>query len=257
MLEESFIHIPGVGRDTERSLWEQGCTDWQTFLDQPNEFRTGHVAANAVVSYLKKSQDALQQKNHQFFAKGLRQTNAWRAWDSFKTTCAYLDIETDGGRTTQSVTVIGIWDGEFHAFVAEDNINDFRDAISHYNMIVTFFGSGFDLPILMKKYRSVIWDQLHLDLMHTARALGVRGGLKKIEQMYGITRPEGVIGLNGLDAVRLWRQARFGNKRALQTLLDYNRADVENLETLAQKMIAQLWELTRHGVLPERAEVSL
>lgn len=254
MLQQTFLHVPGIGRDTERALWHQGCDCWQTFLDNPSEFRTGSAPKATVRSVLKKSQDALAAKNHQFFGDLMRVADHWRAWDEFKSSCAYLDIETDGGRTAQAVTVIGIWDGEFRAYVAGDNIEQFRSDITKYNMIVSFFGSGFDLPILMKMYRSVIWDQLHLDLIHPARALGIRGGLKKIERMYGIQRPEGIDGLTGLDAVRLWRQHRMGRKSALQTLLDYNQADVENLETIAREMMQEMWDFTRHGVLCQRGK---
>jgi hypothetical protein len=28
MLEQTFIHIPGVGRHTERELWASGIHDW-------------------------------------------------------------------------------------------------------------------------------------------------------------------------------------------------------------------------------------
>ncbi|MBL8049398.1 MAG: ribonuclease H-like domain-containing protein [Chthonomonas sp.] len=254
MLEQTFLHVPGIGRDTERSLWEQGCENWQTFLDNPSDFRTGSAPKASVKSILKKSQDAVAARNHQFFGDLLRTTDHWRTWDVFKDKCAYLDIETDGGRTGQAVTVIGIWDGEFRAYVANDNIENFRSDITNYSMVVSFFGSGFDLPILMKMFRSVVWDHLHLDLIHPARALGIRGGLKKIEGMYGIKRPDHILGLSGLDAVRLWREHRMGRKNALQTLLDYNQADVENLEIIAREMVTEMWDYTRHGVLCERGK---
>jgi uncharacterized protein YprB with RNaseH-like and TPR domain len=63
----------------------------------------------------------------------------------------------------------------------------------------------------------------------------VTGGLKRIEQAMGIERAPHVAGLNGYDAVLLWRRYRMRrDENALQRLLDYNRADVENLERLAE-----------------------
>ena len=65
---------------------------------------------------------------------------------------------------------------------------------------------------------------------------GIRGGLKKIEKQFEIERPEGIDGLNGLDAVKLWRRfERFKDESALEKLIAYNRADVVNLERLAEE----------------------
>ncbi len=112
-------------------------------------------------------------------------------------------------------------------------------------MIVTFYGAGFDLPMLKKAFRGLSFDQVHLDLCFAFRQLGVRGGLKKIEMQMGISRGDETDGLNGLDAIRLWREYERGNTQSLETLIDYNREDVVNLETLTeilyQRMRNRAW----------------
>ncbi len=58
--------------------------------------------------------------------------------------------------------------------------------------------------------------------------------MKKIEAEVGIERSPETAGLNGFDAVRLWRAYQYGNESALDTFLTYNREDVVNLEPLAE-----------------------
>jgi uncharacterized protein len=31
VLEQTFIHIPGIGRKTEHELWQSGITSWDDF----------------------------------------------------------------------------------------------------------------------------------------------------------------------------------------------------------------------------------
>ena len=60
-----------------------------------------------------------------------------------------------------------------------------------------------------------------------------KGGLKRIERQIGISREDEIEGMSGYDAVRLWREWRTRkNQAALDLLLAYNRADIENLALL-------------------------
>lgn len=236
MLTRTFLHIDGVGATTERSLWSQGCEDWDSYLADPGRFSVGSAGLEAVVKAVKKSKAKLEKREHQFFRRALGLGEAWRAWPEFRDSCVYLDIETDGGSSGSSITTIGMYDGqEYVCLVRGQDLESFRDAISHYGMIVTFFGAGFDLPMLSKRFPDVKFDQIHLDLCPTLRRLGLRGGLKKIEKELGIDRGEDTVGLDGLAAIRLWRAYRLkGDEEALKTLIAYNREDVVNLETLAE-----------------------
>ena len=78
-------------------------------------------------------------------------------------------------------------------------------------------------------------DFAHDDLMVRCRRHGVRGGLKQIEQRFGITRR--IVGLTGRDAPRLWHEYDTnGDEHALATLLEYNREDVVNLALLEHRL---------------------
>jgi uncharacterized protein YprB with RNaseH-like and TPR domain len=113
------------------------------------------------------------------------------------------------------------------------------------DLVVTFFGSGFDLPFLQKAYPRLILKKPHFDLGLAARRLGLQGGLKSIERQLGILRAPALEGLNGWDAVRLWRRWRSGDESALDLLLCYNAADTINLERLAELLYDDM--VARYG----------
>ena len=245
MLEKTFVHIPGVGVQTERALWEAGCHTWADLAGGLDRFSCGTALREEVALSLDRSREALDGGDHQFFARRLGMGDAWRAWPDFRERCVYLDIETDGGRTGDAITTIGLYDGDgFTGLVRDVDLGNFPDIISQYSMIVTFFGSGFDLPMLQKRFRTVRFDQIHLDLCPTLRRLGMRGGLKSIEKQLGLARGDDTDGLTGMDAIRLWRRHQRGDGSALETLLAYNREDVVNLETLAEHAYSRLKALS-------------
>ncbi len=235
MLERTFLHIPGVGAQTERALWSAGCHSWSDLAGGLDRYSCGTAARDDVARHLAMSQQAYADGHHQYFARALGTSEAWRAWPEFRDRCVYLDIETDGGQSGNAITTIGLYDANgFTALVRDVDLGNFPDLISRYSMVVTFFGTGFDLPMLQKRFGTVRFDQIHLDLCPTLRKLGLKGGLKSIEKQLGLSRGEDTDGLTGMDAIRLWRQYQRGNRKSLETLIAYNREDVVNLETLAE-----------------------
>lgn len=253
MLRQTFIHIPGIGHETEASLWKQGCNSWSHYLEDLQRFKIGSADKESFRRQINSSVQALDSGRHQFFSRGLGTKESWRAFEDFRSSCVYLDIETDGGQSGQSVTMVGLYDGkDFQCLVKGDNLENFRDIISNYSMIVTFFGAGFDLPMLLKRFPGMKFDQIHLDLCPALRRVGYRGGLKKIEKEIGIARCDEAEGLNGYDAILLWqRYIRNRDDRALEKLIAYNREDVVNLEKLAELAFDKLKDdtLEKAGLL--------
>lgn len=255
MLTQTFVHVPGIGRTTERSLWHQGCPDWDTFLQSEKRFSVGSASRELARREIDKSRAALTEGNHQFFAKRLKARDAWRAYESFKESCVYLDIETENSED-EPVTAIGLYDGSrYECLLKGEDLESFRDKISHYSMIVTFCGIGFDLPVLQKRFPGLVMDQIHLDLCPLLRHLGYRGGLKKIEREFGITRSEETDGLNGLDAVRLWRAYRRGNESALDVFVQYNKEDTVNMKVLAERAFELMKAHVESSPLPQNGSV--
>lgn len=234
MLTQTFCHVPGIGKRAERMLWNQGCRDWDTLLTDFDSYSVGSASRTLTRRTIEDSQVALASGAYQFFERKLRALDTWRALHEFRDSCIYLDIETDGTSGHDSITMIGLYDGrEFTCLVQGQDLGNFLDLISHYAMVVTFFGTGFDLPVIEKQFRGFRFDQIHLDLCPVLRKMGIKGGLKKIEAQLGIERPESVQGLTGREAITLWKRARRGDDSALETLIAYNREDVVNLEYLA------------------------
>jgi uncharacterized protein YprB with RNaseH-like and TPR domain len=246
MLTATFIHAPGIGSVTERALWEQGAISWTAFLESPSPLRVPPRHRATLQSTVESSVAALEEARADYFAQALPKKEHWRAARAFPK-LGYLDIETDGGMDGDSVTVIGLYDGcETHLYVKDQNLAQFAYDCQDYDGFVTFFGTGFDLPMLKRRFpvlQNVFTDRLHIDLCPLLKRLGHQGGLKRIEQSLGITRGPEAEGLSGLDAVRLWRVWRRGGRdaeEALHVLLAYNREDVVNMKTLLLYVLPRL-----------------
>ncbi|MCE5240423.1 ribonuclease H-like domain-containing protein [bacterium] len=234
MLEKTFVHIPGVGYTTERRLWERGIRSWGDALGHvgtPGAFSAARWGL--VQDHCRQSIGSLQGGDHRYFAQMLAARDHWRACEHFRSKVGYLDIETDGGFYADAITVIGIYDGmRVKSFVRGENLEDFAEELERYALLVTFNGATFDVPFLKRAFPRAPWDQLHVDLRYMLAKLGYRGGLKQIEREVGLARDEDIAGLAGDDAIVLWQQYRRGSSEALDLLLRYNAADVENLERL-------------------------
>ncbi len=242
MLEHTFVHISGVGPATERKLWDQGIVTWTDALDCsacPTGFSNSRWSRGCRV--IEQSRAMLERGEHSHFADGLSNAEHWRAWDDFRHTVAYLDIETTGCHRNSQVTVVGLYDGvRTHTFVAGDNLEQLPEVLESYGMLVTFNGASFDLPFIERRFPEISLHHLHIDLMYALRRIGLSGGLKSIERQVGIERDDDLKGLGGWDAVRLWREYRAGDEQALDTLVRYNAADIENLEVLAARAYREL-----------------
>ena len=173
-------------------------------------------------------------ENASFFSGRLAPGDMWRIFDAFRHRAVYLDIETSGGyQGIDDITVIGIYDGaDVQSFVNGINLDAFEIAIADYDLIITFNGALFDLPFIRSRFPGISLPPAHIDLRFLMKRLGYAGGLKKIEKDLGIARESSIDGMDGFEAVRLWQAYQWGDDRALETLIRYNRADIVNLEPL-------------------------
>ncbi|MCJ7752139.1 MAG: ribonuclease H-like domain-containing protein, partial [Armatimonadetes bacterium] len=113
-----------------------------------------------------------------------------------------------------------------------EDLQDFAEDISEYSLLVTFFGTCFDVPFLLRRFPQLAFDHLHIDLCWALRRLGLTGGLKHIERQLGVPRSPETENHDGWDAVRLWREWERGSRESLDRLKAYNREDIVNLERL-------------------------
>ncbi len=175
--------------------------------------------------------------NIRFFHKRLSSSHVWRLFDRFKDRAVYLDIETNGGwGEVEEITVIGLYDGtSVQSFINGTNLNEFELAIARYDLVITFNGSQFDLPVIGRHLPHVELPPAHIDLRFFLKKLGYRGGLKAIERSFGLSRGPDIDGMDGYDAVKLWTAYQSGSQSALKRLIQYNTADTVHLKPLMEK----------------------
>ncbi len=234
LLEATYLHAQGIGRATEQKLWEAGARDWPSYLARPDtEWPLTRVQRALLTPVVEESRARLDAEDFGWFAQRLPQSEHWRAVTAFGHRLAFVDIETNGGMGANDLTVVGVYDGwRMRQFVQGVNLDEFPESISDAAILVTFFGTGFDLPFLRRAFPQLPMPQMHVDLCFLLKRLGYRGGLKRIETQMGIVRSNATSGLSGWDAVRLWREYQQGRQRSLEILLAYNADDVRNMSDL-------------------------
>jgi uncharacterized protein YprB with RNaseH-like and TPR domain len=145
---------------------------------------------------------------------------------------AYLDIETS---FLGEITVIGLY-AEDRGLVqlVGGRITDLAlwKALEGIQVICTYNGSRFDLPVIRRHLQLDLRTSFTShDLMYDCWQHNLYGGLKRVEEQLNIARR--TRGVDGVEAMRLWhRYETAHDSGALMMLLEYNREDVLNLETL-------------------------
>jgi uncharacterized protein YprB with RNaseH-like and TPR domain/predicted nuclease with RNAse H fold len=237
MLQQTFIHIPGIGKETERELWKHGIRSW----DDADKFekRFGAVGARLhqkLDEYIPLSRDAVRRKDAAFFERLSTLGEAWRVFPEFADECVYLDIETTGlSSVFDMVTMVGLYDGrKYKVFVEGDNLQELPAQLRNYSVVVTFNGAGFDLRFLKLAFPDLKVPPIHIDLRWVTRKLGMKGGLKSVEEQFGLKRDESVEDLTGFDATVLWAKHLRGEKSALEQLIQYNTEDVVHLKAIME-----------------------
>lgn len=244
MLTSTFVHLKGIGQSTERRLWREGISDWTSFLNQSavpgiSIERKGLYDRDVAAAALE-----LERGNSRYFARCLPTKEHWRLFDTFRHRILYMDIETTGTSVHAGyVTIIGFYrNGRMSTLVYGDSLSSARlqEELDQADLLVTFFGSVFDVPYLKAAFPDVRFDLPHFDVCFAARRLGLRGGLKHIEQECGIVREADIGTLDGWEAVKLWHRWRAGDSNALDLLIRYNQADTQNLEALCELLYPRL-----------------
>ena len=234
LLEATYIHGQGIGRTTESNLWEAGARTWEAYLSVPDSHWPLSLHQRTLLTPLvKESLQHLKDENFRWFANKLPVGEHWRAVPSFGHRLAFVDIETNGGMNANDITLIGVYDGwQMRQYIKGKNLQDFPESLEDAAMLVTFYGTGFDLPFIQRAFPKLEMPQMHVDLCYVLKKCGYKGGLKSIEHQLGISRSNATNGLSGLDAVRLWSEYRAGRAKSLEILLEYNAEDVKNMSDL-------------------------
>lgn len=244
MLTSTFVFLNGIGPSTERRLWQDGALHWEDFLDRPSFPGISSARKTLYDRTILDAQTHLNAGNACYFKTSLKSRDHWRLFDHFRHRTLYLDIETTGMSARDGqITVVGLYrNGRMSSLLRGDSLTEERlhDELARTDLLVTFFGSGFDIPYLQAKFPRLDLSKPHFDLCFAARRLGLQGGLKSIERELCIDREADLTGMDGWEAVHLWAQWQSGDEASLDRLLRYNAADTRNLEPLAELLYERL-----------------
>jgi uncharacterized protein YprB with RNaseH-like and TPR domain len=245
LLRNTFIHLPGIGEALEEEIWALGIETWGQFHSASELPPKVAPMRPELGSLLTECERRLADGDAAFFDRMLPPSERWRLYPSFRDRAAFIDIETTGLSAGDSdVTVVGVLDrGGFTAYVSGENLRDFPSTLARYDLLLTFNGKSFDMPFLEHFFGRPMFDEkAHIDLMWPLRRLGYRGGLKVAERRIGLDRSE-LTGLDGADAVRLWRMWEDGERGARDTLVRYNAEDVASLPAIAEFVYDRMIDL--------------
>ncbi|GAB5047190.1 ribonuclease H-like domain-containing protein [Thermodesulfovibrio sp. TK110] len=240
MIKNTFILLDGIGEKRERRLWREGILTWEDFFNCKEVLDVDYEKKRAYDEFLYKAYDALIYKNCYFFAENLKKREHWRLFEEFINDTVCLDIETNGLTPEKGgyVTVVGLYSIKgYKALIKGETLTEdtLQQAIDEHKYLITFYGSIFDIPFLKKEFPNLKIEHIpHFDLFFAGKRLGIQGGLKKLETLFLIERQENLKGLNGYDAVKLWKAHLNGSIDSLERLISYNRADTENLFQLGK-----------------------
>jgi len=183
----------------------------------------------------------LKEFEREFKKLNLSEKEKWQVYFYFPSHILFVDIETEGlSKEKNDITLIGIYkEGRYYPFIKNLNLDKALKFLAYTPIWITFGGENFDVPFIKKTFPQLKTPLIHIDLFFLNKEVGLRGGLKKIEKMLGIVRE--TEGLNGYDAVKLWRKwVEEKDKSALKKLIIYNKEDVVNLKRIMDYVIIKL-----------------
>lgn len=173
----------------------------------------------------------------------------WYQADGMK--IGYLDIESDGLKAdfaTMLTWCIKQKDGEvIYDKVTKDElfdgqtdrriINSLIEELKKYKIIITYFGTGFDVPFVRAKalHYDYIFpsyaDLYHFDLYYTVKS-------KLCISRRSLDAACDYLNIKGKTPIdrEVWRLAKYGDPKALDQVLEHNIGDVNISEQLHSKL---------------------
>lgn len=114
---------------------------------------------------------------------------------------------------------------------------DLRNELAKYDYIVTWYGTGYDIPFLAARLATQglppIGPTRHVDMYYTARSAMKFASNRQAEvtkSFFGVANRTPVIGAT-------WIRAIEGEKQAIQDIVDHCIADVQDLEDVFMKLV--------------------
>jgi len=176
----------------------------------------------------------------------------WYTFPEYK--IGYFDLETDGIKTdfgtalTWCIKEKGgkiasgvITKKELFTTIDVDKrlLQDLADELAKYKIIVTYFGTRFDVPFVRTKcmrygIKGVFeyGNTYHFDLFYTAKSK-LNLSRKSLDSVCDYL---GIKGKTPIDK-ESWRRAKYGNPKALKEVLRHNEGDVVITERVHEELL--------------------
>src|SRR5262252_1733518 len=149
MIESSFCFLPGIGGVTERRLWRDGFVTWTDFLSASAIRGIGPARKALYDEGISQAQERRARDDARYFGNLLRAGEHWRLYEWLRSRAVYLDIETN---SFGQITVLGLYgQGGFTSLLEGELLTRRRvcEELAQYDLLVTFNGTSFDLPVLL------------------------------------------------------------------------------------------------------------
>lgn len=239
MIRGALSVVPGIGPERRKRLAAAGVWDWHGLLAHADEAGLRGASLERAKAAVEEAERAAQTGDIAWFLKHVAPADRWRILAEWMDDASYFDIETDGVEGAVSVTFISCWhQDELRSFVRGENLDEFLDVLDEVRLLVSFNGAAFDVPHIEREFHIPHLPCPHLDLMPVLKREGMTGGLKRIEKACGLERPPDIAGLDGQEAVWLWRLWETDGARAARRVLErYALADALSLKYLAARVV--------------------
>jgi uncharacterized protein YprB with RNaseH-like and TPR domain len=234
LLRRTFVHLTGIGPQTERHLWSLGIRDWDQLAGEVAGLFKGK-RLEGIQRALDDSMAAWARGDLWHLHRALPGHERWRLVAGGFDGIAYFDIEaSEGGMPPEahSTAVCFYFRGEVlqeHEHGRKRRL--IERMLDECTLLCTYSGASYDVPFLTAEY-GMPFAKAHVDLCPWLRRQGLKGGLKAIQRSQAHLHQRCSMDIDGFDAVRLWRLHEEGVPGALETLLTYNAEDVLILEPL-------------------------
>ena len=238
MIESTFCHLPGISLTDERDYWRKGIRTWDDLLCWASVF-TNDARYAALQSAIADSKAAVMTQSPGFFLKDLPESEWYRVYRDFPKQIHCLDIETDGLQEDARITCLSVLNaGEMSTFISGDDLESATEKLGQIRIAVTFNGTRFDIPRLMRHFRRFC-PKYHLDLARLLRKRKIRGTLKDVAIRFGWKQDgEAAAITHGEDAARAWSEyQQSGDPSILESLRAYNQKDVQRLDFILRVLL--------------------
>lgn len=236
MLENTFLHLPGIGQIKEVALWRAGILTWDDF--ERHFFAQGtlfkDLAHERLAIAFAQSRDALESGQLDYFAARLPKQEHYRIALHDPKGVIFVDIETTGlSQYYDHITLIGAsGSGGYQAFINGGDIGQIAEIFSRASCVVTFNGTMFDLKFLKKEFPELRIPKAQVDLRFFGIPVGLRGTQKAIERQLNFSRPVDIEDVSGEAAPILWHSYTTGDMDAGRRLIEYNYFDIEGMRLI-------------------------